>query len=456
MKTAPATNPRTLTFGRLKVEPRASERFTLSNGIVVHAFPDPEVPVVRLGALIRAGSVWDPADRAGLAWMAVQVMREGGGGAWPGDALDEDLDRMGASIDLDADEDTLRATTWCLTRHLPAILDRLSAVLREPRLPGDKLELVRARGLEMIQRRWDQPAGTASLMFRRVMYGETSPWGRLSTPDSVKRIAKDDLAGLHRTALDPRGIILVAAGDITPEGLRKELERTLGSWTPGGAKPPVLPAAQPGPDGGVYLVPRDVGQMNFRIGHRAHRIPHPDHPALRLMDLILGANAFSSRLFRDIRTKRGLAYAIWSRVSPRATVEGTFHVGGETKYETAHEAISAIIGHLKTLREKPVTDEEVHLAKEQLDHSFAFEFTSAWDIAWRQAWYEYAGLPADWTFRERDGILNATKKDVLRAAQAHLHPDRLVIIAAGAAAKCADTLKRFGPVTDLPVPDAGS
>ncbi len=450
------TNPRKLTFDRLKVEPRTSERFTLANGIVVHYMSDPEVPVVRIGVLVRTGSVQDPADRAGLAWMTAQTMRDGGGGTWPGDALDEDLDRMGASIDVDADEDALRATAWCLARHLPAVLDRLSGVLREPGFPDDKIALVRSRGLEMIQRRWDQPAGTASLMFRKIMYGETSPWGRLSTPDTVNRIGKADLTGLHRTAVDPRGTILVATGAITADGLKKELERTFGTWTPGIAKSSDLPAAGAEPAGGVYLVPRDVGQMNFRIGHRAHRIPHPDHPALRLMDLVLGANSFSSRLFRDIRTKRGLAYAIWSRIAPRATVEGTFHVGGETKYETAPEAIEAIIGHLKSLREKPVLDEEVKLAKEQLDHSFAFEFTSAWEIAWRQAWYEYVGLPADWTFRERDGILGATKKDVLTAARAHLHPDRLVIVAAGAPDKCRATLAKFGDVIDLPVPVSGA
>lgn len=451
---ATATNPRTLKFGRLRVEPRTAERLTLDNGIVVHFMADPEVPVVRIGALIRTGSVWDPDGRAGLAWMTAQAIREGGGGRWIGDVLDEDLDRMGASIDVDADEDFVRATAWCLTRHLPAILDRLAAVLREPAFPEDKLELVRSRGLETIARRWDQPAGAASLMFRQVMYGKESPWGRLSSPASIRKIGKADLTGLHGNSFDPRRLILVASGDVTPESLRKELERTFGTWAAGTTAAPRAPEPGPAPAGGSYLLGRDVGQMNFRIGHRAHRIPHPDHPALKLMDLILGANSFSSRLFRDIRTKRGLAYAIWSRVAPRPTVEGTFHVGGETKYETAHEAITAIIGHLKALRDKPVTDDEVKLAQEQLDHSFAFEFTSAWDIAWRQAWFEYAGLPADWTFRERDGILAATKKDVLRAAQAHLHPDRLVILAAGSPEQSRKTLERFGPVIDLQIPDA--
>lgn len=453
---AAATNPKKLTFGRLNVEPRAAERMMLANGIVVHCLADPEVPVVRLGALLRTGSVWDPDGRAGLAWMTAQTMREGGGGRWVGDLLDEDLDRMGASLDLDADEDFVRATAWCLKRHMPALLDRMTAVLREPAFPDEKVELVRSRGLETIQRRWDQPAGAASLMFRQVLYGQDSPWGRLSGPASMKTIGTTDLAGLHAKTLDPRQIIVVASGDFSLEGLRKELERTLGTLPATSLPAPVLPKAGPEAAGGVHLVPRDVGQMNFRIGHRAYRIPHPDHPALRLMDLILGANAFSSRLFRDIRTKRGLAYAVWSRMAPRASVEGTFHVGGETKYETAHEAIAAILGHLRSLQEKPVTDDEVKLAKEQLDHSFAFEFTSAWDIAWKQAWYEYAGLPPDWTFRERDGILAATKQDVRRAAQAHLHMEKLVILAAGDPPKCRDTLATFGDVKDLPIPDAGT
>jgi zinc protease len=96
----------------------------------------------------------------------------------------------------------------------------------------------------------------------------------------------------------------------------------------------------------------------------------------------------------------------------------------------------------------------MRLAKEQLEHSLAFEFQSAWDVARTQAIYEYYGLPADWTLKERHAILATPASSVLRAAQRHLHPDRLLIVAVGDEAKAATALATFGTVTPLPLPSA--
>ncbi len=446
-------DPRKLKFGKLSVKPRTPERVVLSNGLIAHLLEDHELPVVHFGALLRTGAMYDPRDKTGLASMTATAMQLGGSERFPGDALDEELDFLGAQLDGGADDDAFTVTGWCLKRHLPRLLDIFADVLRHPAFPPDKVELTRAQELEMIQRRWDQPSMSAGLMFRQQVYGKETVWGRLDSESTAKNISRDDMAAFHHRYFNPNAMIFAAAGDFTKKEMVDSLERVFSDWREAPSDLPSISPLQVSFPGGVYLVPRAIGQTNFRIGHLGTKLGHPDHFALKLMDMILGNGTFNSRLFRDIRTERGLAYSIWSRMSPRPFEVGTFQIGGETKYETAGIALGAILKHMRDLQAKDTTDEEIRLAKDGLENSFAFEFQSSWNIVWRQASYEYTGLPADWLFQEREKVLASTKKDIRRVAQAHLHPEGVIILVVGDPAKCRDTLATFGPVTELPIPD---
>src|ERR1044071_10323802 len=147
-------------------------------------------------------------------------------------------------------------------------------------------------------------------MFRQAVYGAESPWGRLPVAASINAVTRDDLVAFHGAHVAPSSVILAVAGDVTTSELAALLDRVLGDWSgPKGARP-VIPASAPAGPGGVAFVAREVGQRNFRIGHRGVTLLDPDWFALRLMDMILGNGTFNSRLFRDIRTKRGLAYSV--------------------------------------------------------------------------------------------------------------------------------------------------
>jgi predicted Zn-dependent peptidase len=445
-------DPRKLTFDRLAVQPRPTERVMLRNGIAVHLLEDRSLPVIQVEALVRTGTVFDPADKAGVASMMATAMRLGGSTAVAGDALDEELDFLGAELDGGSDDDMFRLKAWTLSRHLPRVLELLAGVLRQPAFPADKVELTRARELELISRRWDQPPSVASLMFRQAVYGPDSPWGRLGGAAQAKAVTREDLGAMHARFFAPKATILAVAGDFKATEMVAALDAVLGDWTATPGDQPVIPAAAPAGPGGVAFIPRDIGQLNFRIGHLGVTLLDPDWFALKLMDMILGNGSFNSRLFKDIRTKRGLAYSVFSRMSGRAYVPGTFQVGGETKYETAGEALTAILKHVRDLRTTEVTAAEIKLAKEQLDHGLAFEFQSGWETVRRQAVYEYYGLRANWLLHERERVLAVTAKDIRRAAEAHCFPDRAIIVAVGDPAKCRETLATFGPIRDVVLP----
>ncbi|MEK7765871.1 MAG: insulinase family protein, partial [bacterium] len=174
-------DPRKLAFGRLAVEPRFAERATLRNGIAVHLMEDRALPVVRFGAFVRTGGVYDPPRLAGRARLAASAIRQGGGALLPGDALDEELDFLGADINGAGYADSGLFWTWSLRRHLDRVLELFADVVRRPALPDAKIEQARMEMLEQVRRQWDQPAATADIMYRRQLFGADTPSGRLST-----------------------------------------------------------------------------------------------------------------------------------------------------------------------------------------------------------------------------------------------------------------------------------
>ncbi len=445
-------DPRRMKFHPQKVVPRRASRTTVSNGNPLHVISDRQLPVMAFGGILRAGSIYEPKGKTGLAALTAGAMRMGGSKRYPGDKLDELLDFMGAQLKIGTDDDSLWFEAWCLKRHFPAMLDIAADLIRNPAFPPEKVELARVRELETVRRRWDQPSSAANLLFRQTVYGKDSPWGKLGRVAEIRRITAADMAAYHRRHISPGCVILSAAGDADEKELTEGIDGAFGGWR---RTEPVLPAVAPVKvsfPGGVYLVPREVGQANFRIGHLGIRLQNPDYCALRLMDMILGNSEISTRLFRDIRSERGLAYAIWSQMAARIAEVGTFHIGGETKYESLGEAISAALEHMEKLQREPAQKEEIQLAKNSLDNGYAFEFQSPADIAWRHAEYEYGGLPADWLEAERKRVLETGVRDVQKAARTHLHPEGSIILAVGNPKLCRKTLDRFGPVTLLKPP----
>ena len=447
-----AADPRSLVFKPLKVEARAAERVVLSNGIVLYLVEDHELPTVSIAAYIRTGAIYEPAGLTGLAALTGTVMRTGGSARFKGDLIDEELELLAASVEFGIQDEEGTATLWSLKRHFPRVLEIFADIMMHPAFPEDKIGLAKAEAVEDIRRRFDEPGPTADIMFERLVYGPESPWARLSTEAGIKAVKRRDMIGFHRRFFKPGAVVMAVAGDFSKEDLAAAIEKALGGWGVAAGDVPAVAPVKEVSTGGVFLVSRNISQSNLRIGHLGIRIDNPDHFALKLMDRILGHGGFNDRLFTDIRSKRGLAYAVWSWVRPGLKDLGTISVGGETKSESTGEMVAAVLDHLERLRVEEVGDEELGLAKESYENSLAFEFRSSAQIARRSAYYEYHGLPVDWFMIERLGVLAQGKEDILRVARQHLRPDKAVILAVGDAESLRSQLSKFGEVKDLPLP----
>jgi len=205
----------------------------------------------------------------------------------------------------------------------------------------------------------------------------------------------------------------------------------------------------------IRFVDKETSQTHMRVGHLTIRENDPDYVALAIANDILGGSSFRSRLFNDVRTKRGLAYSVGSRLMAGVHDQGVWLMRAETKLVSTQEVVSRFIANIERMRTELVTDQELAEAKEAYVNSFVFSFSSPSAIVSRLVELENDGLPKDFLQQVREKVVKLTKEDVLAAAKKHLHPDRLKIIAVGSGDALPKVLSTFGEVKEIKLSPEG-
>ncbi len=206
---------------------------------------------------------------------------------------------------------------------------------------------------------------------------------------------------------------------------------------------------------GVYLIERpDLAQSSVAIGYQGIRKDAPDFYAVEVMNQVL-SGSFASRLFTNIRTQKGLAYAVSGSVGSQWDHPGTTTLFLTTKRETTGAAIDALLEEARNMVAKPPSDEEVAKAKQAILNSFVFNSDSPRKILGQQLTFEYYGYPLDWLSRYRQGIEAVTTAQVRAAAAKHLRPGEFAILVVGPPEGRDRPLTDFGPVTavDITIPE---
>lgn len=458
-ETASLPDPRQMKFEPVTFTPPDVERLVLDNGLVVFLLEDHELPLVTVSAMMRTGSWLDPAEKTGLAGLTGNLMRTGGSAKMSAKQVDEELERIAAGISFSIGEESGSATLDVLKKDLRTGLRIFADLLRTPAFESERVELAKLQAIEGIRRRQDQPGSIAAREFAKLMYGPTHPYARESTVESITKITRDDLAEFHRRTIHPNGLIVGVSGDFDKQELLALLRETFGDWAKGDVPTLTLPPVQPASTNQskmlVHYVGKETSQAHLRAGSLTIKETHPDYPALAIVNDILGGSGFRSRLFKDVRTNRGLAYSVGSRLQANVYEQGLWYMRAETKLASAQEVIGRFVDHVERMRREPVTAEELEEAKESFVNSFVFSFASSASIVARQVDLEYDGLPKDWLQQLRDKVVKLTKEDLLRAAQTHLHPERLKVLAVGSPAALSKALAGFGDVREIKLPPEG-
>lgn len=450
-------DPRTMTFEPVEFSPPEPERVVLDNGLVVYLLEDHELPLVTVTATMRTGSWLDPADKVGLAAMTGAVMRTGGGGGLSAEQVDAELEQFAGDIHIGIGRQSGSASLDVLSKDLNRGLEIFAGLIRSPAFEPARLDLAKLQAIEGIRRRQDSPGSIVSREFTKALYGADHPTARESSVDSIKRLTRQDLIVFHRSTIHPNGMLLGVTGDFTKDEMLALLRKVFGDWQKGAVPELKIPDVSDADmsHSVVRFINKDTSQTHLRVGHLSIKESDPDYVALAIVNDILGGSSFRSRLFNDVRTKRGLAYSVGSRFITGMHDQGVWLMRAETKLTSTQDVIERFVANMERMREEPVTDAELAEAKEAYVNSFVFSFASSSAIVSRLIELEYDGLPKDFLQQLRAQVIQLTKDDVLAAARKHLHPDRLKIIAVGSGDALAKALSTFGDVKEIKLSPEG-
>jgi len=421
------------------------EVYVLANGMRVYLMPDHSLPRVHGYLVVRSGALWEPADKTGLAEIAGEVMRSGGTVSRKGEQIDELLEGIGANVESAIGDDSASVSMFTLAGDEGTGLGILADLARNPRFPEDKLEIAKVAARDAIGRRNDEVEGIADREFGKLVYGADSPYVRQAEYATIESIHRADLVAFHATTFRPDAAMLGVVGDFDPAAMKKLIEKEFGTW-----QAPDKPIALPRPPatiqpGGFYaIVKDDVAQAQIRIGHLGGRRDDPDYPALWVMNEVLGNGSFSSRLFNEVRTKRGLAYFANGAWAAGYESPGSFVMSSATKNETSAETITVMVDTMRSMQKVAPTDAELRQAKDGILNSLVFLVDSPSKAMTRQMNYAYHGYPADFLEQLQQGVTRVTSADVLRVANSHLKPGSLVYLVAGKLSAAKPPLSSLG------------
>ncbi len=432
---------------------REVQRRVLPNGIVLYLASDRSLPVFKAYALFRAGSLYEDPARPGVAQFTASQLRSGGTEGMSFEALNDELEVLGISIETGVSTEAMSVTLSALAKDADRALAFLADILRRPAFDPTPLETYRGRVAEDLRRVAESPSRLMMQEFGRVMYTEAHPAGRPLTPAQAKAIRREDLLAHFRRFVRPDNMFLAVVGDFSADELAAKVEGRLGDWAGRGRLDlPALPDVEPRFARSVYIVPRTLTQSNVVVGHFGIRRSNPDRYAIEIMDMILGGGGFSSRIMERVRTEEGLAYAVSSSFPTSTRDVGLFRVTLQTKNANVPRAVGAVLDEMARMRDTPVTPAELNGAQEAIINSFVFRFTSRFSVVTQLLGLEFDDYPRDYLETLLDRYRAVTREDVQRVARQYLRPDVATILVVGDMTHIDGALAAFGPVSRLPVP----
>ncbi len=455
--------PEEIAFEPLAFEPpdASSFRRTLPDGTVAYLAPSHEFPLITVSITFRGGASLDPADSPGLAAMMARMLREGGTAKHPAAEFDETLDFLATDVGVSATDTFTTATMNCLTSNFDESLGLFVEMLRSPGFDADRLDTAKARLVEGLKQRNDDAASIIGREWKQLLYGPDHFEGAEPTAASVAAIDRPRLSAIHRRIVHPGNAIVSVSGDFDEAEMLAKLTKAFDGWERGeSVAPPAAPKATLTP--GLYHVPKDIPQGKVLIGCRSIVRDDPDAIPLMLLNEILGAGGFTSRLMQKVRSNEGLAYSVRSALAPKVDYPGDFKAGFESKNATVALATKIVLDEIATIRNELVTDDELDTAKKSLIETFPRQFESKPQMLRVFVNDEWTKRPADFwkTFRQK--VASVTREDLQRVARKHLDPDQMAILVVGdwdAIAKGdlegRATMKEFfkGSVKHLPLRD---
>jgi zinc protease len=431
--------------------PHQPKRIELKNGMVIFLQEDHELPLIDGTARIRGGSVNEPDAKVGLVDIYGEVWRTGGTKNQTGDELDDFLEVRAAKVETAGGPDSATISWSCLKGDLDDVFKAFADVLQNPEFRPDKLDIAQKEAFDAISRRNDDIGEIAHREMVKLAYGPHNPYA--STPEyaTVAAITRQDLIDWHGKYVHPNNIILGVSGDFDSTAMEARLRAAFDSWPKGPATPKKNEIKYTPAPHGYYLIDKeDVNQSAIHMVGLGTTRDNPDYYAISVFNEAFGGG-FSSRLFNDIRTRRGLAYSVGGGVGTNFGHPGVLQVAIGTKSQSTIEAIQAADEDIENLSKQPITEDEIQHAKDAILNAFVFRLDSPDKILAERMTYEYYGYPPDWLDKYQEEVKKVAAADVNRVALKYMHRDQMAVLVVGNSKEFDKPLSALGSVKNIDI-----
>lgn len=384
---------------------RIIHRTVLDNGITVLVTENPSADIIAARLFFKAGSRWESIEQAGLSHLVAAVMTKG---TEKHSSLEiaERVESIGASLSTDAASDYFLLSIKTVSADFPEMLKLAGELLRSATFPESEVELERRLALQAIRSQQEQPFTVALDRLRHAMYGD-HPYALsgLGSAETVANLKREDLQHYYQTHFRPDNLTISIAGRITPEEAVSQVEEILGSWRAPLVPLPNLNLPSVASNPTRSAVPQDTQQSIVILGYLAPSVTPEtmeDYAALKLLNTYLG-NGLSSRLFVELREKRGLAYEVSAFYPTRLDTSYFVTYMGTAPTNTAI-ALSGLKTEVDRLCDAPLSAEEIQVAKNKLLGQYALGKQTNSQLAQIFGWYETLGLGVEFDSQFQDAI----------------------------------------------------
>lgn len=430
------------------------ERVQLGNGAVVLLMERHDVPLIAFSAALRGGAITDPDGSSGLASLLAGLLQKGAGAR---DAVQfaETVASVGGQIETSASTESIGVSGSFLARDQQLMVELLADILERPRLELTQFDTLRARQIEFIR-----AAKESDLAALTPIYGEASlfaghPYGRPvdGGEASLAALKHADLQRYYQEQVGADRLILAVVGDFKASQLKQRISRAFSGWRKASAPLPVLQKAQPVTSRRVLLVdaPESV-QSYFWAGNIAVAKSDPRRAALDVTNTLFGGR-FTSMLNSELRIRTGLSYGASSHFD-KLQQPGHWALSSFTQTDTTIQALDLALATLDKLHESGLEPAMLESGKSYVQGQYPLALETSGQWASQLATLEFYGLDRRYIDDYSAALSGVTGADA-RTVISEVFPSSasLAIVVVGNASAIRDSLRKYGPVTEMKLAD---
>ena len=406
-------------------------RVVFANGLTVLVRENHAAPVAVLEGSLPAGSLHEPADKAGLAAFTAQMLTRGSAG-YDFDAFNDTIEAVGGNLTVAADTHSTDFSITCLSEDFPTLVSVLADVLQRPTLPDDHVAKVRQKRLVQLQERDQDTASVANLRFHEAIFGRSHPYGRAGSGylETIGAITRDDLVAFHAQHYTPHGAIVVVAGDVQTGAVLDLLQSAFGNWSGPAADQTTPPFPASGSAAPIRATIPGKVQSDLVIGARAVARHDADFYAVRVANCILGQFGLMGRLGESVREELGLAYYCYSSLLAESA-GGAWLASAGVDPANTEQAIDRILHEFAILGDAGVDAEELADSQAYLTGVVPLTLETNEGVASMLLNMEWHDLGLDFLYRYDEIIYGVTTEDVRRVTSKYLRPQQCTVVVAG-------------------------